>query len=182
MVNTGELQHPLVHTDDCYDDDDDNDRKDNEEDDFCCCCCFQLYSNMLLVMRMMVMMMKMMIFVIVVTSNCILTCCWCSCGDLHVPLTAPEPEDEDEDDEEADDFAVVVVSNYRYSSSSAFPAIALGFTILGEIFVYLLLLIRQMEIPVSPMKVAVHRRSLRLPYSLRATGVWSGQIPFLSGS
>ena len=46
----------------------------------------------------------------------------------------------------------------------------------------LLLLVRQMEIPVSPMKVAVHRRSLRLPYSLRATGVWSGQIPFLSGS
>ena len=46
----------------------------------------------------------------------------------------------------------------------------------------LLLLIRQMEIPVSPMKVAVHRRSLRLPYSLRATGMWSGQIPFLSGS
>ena len=46
----------------------------------------------------------------------------------------------------------------------------------------LLLLIRQMEIPVSPTKVAVHRRSLRLPYSLRATGVWSGQIPFLSGS
>ena len=32
-----------------------------------------------------------------------------------------------------------------------------------------------------PDKVAVHRRSLRLPYSLRATGVWSGQIPFLSG-
>ena len=46
----------------------------------------------------------------------------------------------------------------------------------------LFLLVRQMEIPVSPMKVAVHRRSLRLPYSLRATGVWSGQIPFLSGS
>ena len=46
----------------------------------------------------------------------------------------------------------------------------------------LLLLVRQMETPVSPMKVAVHRRSLRLPYSLRATGVWSGQIPFLSGS
>ena len=46
----------------------------------------------------------------------------------------------------------------------------------------LLLLVRQMEIPVSPMKVAVHRRSLRLPYSLRAKGVWSGQIPFLSGS
>ena len=46
----------------------------------------------------------------------------------------------------------------------------------------ILLLVRQMEIPVSPMKVAVHRRSLRLPYSLRATGVWSGQIPFLSGS
>ena len=45
-----------------------------------------------------------------------------------------------------------------------------------------LLLVRQMETPVSPMKVAVHRRSLRLPYSLRATGVWSGQIPFLSGS
>ena len=42
----------------------------------------------------------------------------------------------------------------------------------------LLLLVRQMETPVSPMKVA----SLRLPYSLRATGVWSGQIPFLSGS
>ena len=35
---------------------------------------------------------------------------------------------------------------------------------------------------VSPMKVAVHCRSLRLPYSLRAKGVWSGQIPFLSGS
>ena len=33
----------------------------------------------------------------------------------------------------------------------------------------LLLLVRQMEIPVSPMKVAVHLRSLRLPYSLRAT-------------
>ena len=48
--------------------------------------------------------------------------------------------------------------------------------------ILLLLLVRQMEIPVSPMKVAVHRRSLRLPYSLRATGVWSGQIPFLSGS
>ena len=46
----------------------------------------------------------------------------------------------------------------------------------------LLLLVRQMETPVSPMKVAVHRRSLRLPYSLRAKGVWSGQIPFLSGS
>ena len=45
-----------------------------------------------------------------------------------------------------------------------------------------LLLVRQMEIPVSPMKVAVHRRSRRLPYSLRAKGVWSGQIPFLSGS
>ena len=44
------------------------------------------------------------------------------------------------------------------------------------------LLVRQMEIPVSPMTVAVHRRSLRLPYSLRAKGVWSGQIPFLSGS
>ena len=49
-------------------------------------------------------------------------------------------------------------------------------------WVLLLLLVRQMEIPVSPMKVAVHRRSLRLPYSLRAKGVWSGQIPFLSGS
>ena len=47
---------------------------------------------------------------------------------------------------------------------------------------FLLLLVRQMEIPVSPMKVAVHCRSLRLPYSLRAKGVWSGQIPFLSGS
>ena len=47
---------------------------------------------------------------------------------------------------------------------------------------HLLLLVRQMETPVSPMKVAVHRRSLRLLYSLRATGVWSGQIPFLSGS
>ena len=46
----------------------------------------------------------------------------------------------------------------------------------------LLLLIRQMETPVSSMKVAVHRKSLRLLYSLRATGVWSGQIPFLSGS
>ena len=34
-----------------------------------------------------------------------------------------------------------------------------------------------MEIPVSPMKVAVHCRSLRLPYSLRAKGVWSGQTP-----
>ena len=45
-----------------------------------------------------------------------------------------------------------------------------------------LLLVRQMEAPVSSMKVAVHRKSLRLPYSLRATGVWSGQIPFLSGS
>ena len=53
------------------------------------------------------------------------------------------------------------------------------------LFLYLhllLLLVRQMEIPVSPMKVAVHCRSLRLPYSLRAKGVWSGQIPFLSGS
>ena len=37
--------------------------------------------------------------------------------------------------------------------------------------IFLLLLVRQMEIPVSPMKVAVHRRSLRLPYSLRATGL-----------
>ena len=46
----------------------------------------------------------------------------------------------------------------------------------------LLILVRQIETPVSSMKVAVHRRSLRLPYSLRATGVWSGQIPFLSGS
>ena len=25
------------------------------------------------------------------------------------------------------------------------------------------------------MKVAVHRKSLRFPFSLRATGVWSGQ-------
>ena len=49
-------------------------------------------------------------------------------------------------------------------------------------YLCLLLLVRQMEIPVSPMKVAVHRRSLRLSYSLRATEVWSGQIPFLSGS
>ena len=48
--------------------------------------------------------------------------------------------------------------------------------------ILLLLLVRQMETPVSSMKVAVHRKSLRLPYSLRATGVWSGQIPFLSGS
>ena len=52
----------------------------------------------------------------------------------------------------------------------------------GSSHTSLLLLVRQMEIPVSPMKVAVHRRSLRLPYSLRAKGVWSGQIPFLSGS
>ena len=51
-----------------------------------------------------------------------------------------------------------------------------------EIKLELLLLVRQMEIPVSPMKVAVHGRSLRLQYSLRATGVWSGQIPFLSVS
>ena len=41
--------------------------------------------------------------------------------------------------------------------------------------VLLLLLVRQMEIPVSPMKVAVHRRSLRLPYSLRAT-LWFKQV------
>ena len=46
----------------------------------------------------------------------------------------------------------------------------------------LLLLGRQMETPVSSVKVAVHRRSPRLPYSLRAMGVWSGQIPFLSDS
>ena len=46
----------------------------------------------------------------------------------------------------------------------------------------LLLLVCQTETPVSSMKVAVHFKSLRLPYSLRATGVWSGQIPFLSGS
>ena len=42
--------------------------------------------------------------------------------------------------------------------------------------------VRQMETPVSSMKVAVHRRSSRLPSSLRATGEWSGQIPFLSSS
>ena len=45
-----------------------------------------------------------------------------------------------------------------------------------------LLLVRQMETPVSSMKVAVRRRSSRLPQSLRATGVWSGQIPFLRSS
>ena len=44
------------------------------------------------------------------------------------------------------------------------------------------LLDRQMETPVSSMKVAVHHRSPRLPQSLRATGVWSGQTPFLSSS
>ena len=46
----------------------------------------------------------------------------------------------------------------------------------------LLRLVRQIDTPVSSMKVEVHRKSLRLPYSLWATGVWSGQIPFLSGS
>ena len=33
-----------------------------------------------------------------------------------------------------------------------------------------------METLVSSMKVAVHRKSDRLPYSLRATGVWSGSL------
>ena len=49
-------------------------------------------------------------------------------------------------------------------------------------YLLLLPLVHQMETPVSSMKVAVHQKSLRLPYSLRATGVRSGRIPFLSGS
>ena len=52
-----------------------------------------------------------------------------------------------------------------------------------QFFLLLLLLLflaRQMETPVSSMKVAVHCRSSRLPCSLGAMGVWSGQIPFLS--
>ena len=55
-------------------------------------------------------------------------------------------------------------------------------TLLHITNVLLLLLGHQMETPVSSMKVAVHSKSLRLPYSLRAMGVWSGQIPFLSDS
>ena len=39
-----------------------------------------------------------------------------------------------------------------------------------------------MEIPVSAMDVVVRQRSSRLSYSLRGIGLWSGQIPFLSGS
>ena len=38
------------------------------------------------------------------------------------------------------------------------------------------LLVRQMESPVSSMKVAVRNRSPRLPQSLRATGVWPDPV------
>ena len=41
---------------------------------------------------------------------------------------------------------------------------------------FLLLLVHQMETLVSLMRVAVHRRSSRLPWSLRVTGVSSGQV------
>ena len=45
-----------------------------------------------------------------------------------------------------------------------------------------LLILRQMETPVSAMEEAEGCRSSRLPCSMRTSVVWSGQIPFLSGS
>ena len=77
-------------------------------------------------------------------------------------------------------FSAAFITDALYELESRISDLAFLTILLGT--PVLLLLVRQMEIPVSPMKVAVHRRSLRLPYSLRATGVWSGQIPFLSGS